>query len=361
MDTYKAYEDNVKQAKQADASHDDQLRFEILYADEFVAAFDQFATTQISMEDFKALVKNQIDKKVRDIMAGKVEPKADGRPGARADARAEPKIPVPVPVVAPVPKPSTSGGAGSGPKISRPDPSNDHRGEMGSSRPQRDDHSAGPRFGGDRGGPTRDHPRDIGREMGGPKPDSQEIKQLETKLAHTERELRLAREALDDADKKTYTLNSTIRELRQDNDRLQRLVETEKARADQAARNSSLATGASEATRVLKEKVKDLEAEIDLMNKQNAKLLDALKAANSAQNGLSASFGVTRAEDELMQRIQNLTRKLEAAEAQNRHLREANNRDYDGNRPNVGGSESLNDKVIRLESENQVLRRGICR
>lgn len=331
-------------------SCDDKTKYEMYYAKDFLEVFNRFSSTAITYEELQAEVKNKIDKRVRDKMAGRVN----------LNAPSKPPVPQPIPGPMPVAKPGNPFGAILNQPPGKLDDSNGSLSDHSGSRLPLPSSVDVPRFGGISPSPGQNKPPERNTNPTQNKNDS-EVFLLKQLVSSLEQDLGEARAQLAEADRNKSGLQTTIDNLRRENERLGRQLESEKSRADQASRNSAQ-IGQGEATKMLRERVKDLETEIELMNAQNAKLLDALKAANNPQisshNQMGISLGPSKNEEELNYRIQQLTRKLEMAEAENRLLKETNQKGNDSIRGNLGNADLLTEKLIRLESENQVLRKG---
>ena len=329
------------------------------YAEDFLEQYSQFSSMLLTFEELQGQLKNQIDKRVRDRLAGKPAEKAPNKP------------PMPQPIAGPMPvvKPGNPFGKILEGNPGKSDVSNDSYSDVSVNHHPKQNPVDPPRFGGSQNGPIQlpgphrppEAPVVIPPQPTGPS-QSEQVNQLQTRLKQAESELMQARAMIDEHRRSQDSLQESIRGLRDEKTRLERALDQEKKRGDQALKSSGLAAGNLEATKMLKERIKDLETEIDLMNGQNAKLLEALKAANSAQNSnqgnLGFSLGPSRDDLELRQTIQTLNRKLEMAEAENRLLKENISRASEGQRVNSNLNGDYSEKIIRLESENQVLKKG---
>lgn len=344
--TFKQGEEEIKNLEAAD----DKTKYEMYYAKDFLEVFNRFSSTAITFEDLQVELKNKIDKRVREKMAGRVS----------LNAPSKPPVPQPIPGPMPVAKPGNPFGALLNQPPGKLDDSNGSHSDQSGPRLPLPAAVTVPRFGGPSPATGHNKPPAQPSQQQPTKNDS-EVHLLKQMVSSLEEELGLAKSELSNAERQKSTLQTTIDNLRRENERLGRQMEAEKARADQANRNSAQ-SGQGEATRMLRERIKDLETEIELMNSQNAKLLEALKEANkpqmNSQSQMGISLGPTKHEEEFHQRIQHLTKKLEMAEAENRILRENSQKGNDSFKGNLGNSDLLTEKLIRLESENQVLRKG---
>lgn len=328
------------------------------YAKDFLEVYSKFSSMAISFEELQTQVKNKIDRRVRDRIAGK----------GKDLAQPKPPMPLPVPGPMPVAKPGNPFGGILNQNPGNLQNSNDSFSEQPSHRHSRDDQASAPRFGGSSTTPAAPTPIRLpdrppaAPDRPQPQAHADASSGLQSRLAQAEQELRDARGQLAEAGRSREQLEAALRRLTDDCARLEKRLMAETSRADQAVRGAGLAHSGADASRGLRERVKDLETEVELMNEQNAKLLEALKAANNGPHahgrGAPAGQGHGQHEDELLQRLQHVTRKLEMAEAENRLLRESGHRGSDPARGGFASGDAANEKLIRLESENQVLRKG---
>lgn len=192
--------------------------------------------------------------------------------------------------------------------------------------------------------------------------NSDKVADLHAKLSQAEGSLGQAKTLNNELRDSNTSLRGEIDKLKADKKKLQSDLERERSRADQALHSSNLSHNNQDAVRSLKSRVQDLESEIELLNQQNARLLSALKEANensSAHQGGHRDHGSHRGQEnyDLLTKIDNLTRKLEASESENRRLRGQNDVNEGKGGYNSGYS-SRQDQIARLEAENESLKKS---
>lgn len=191
---------------------------------------------------------------------------------------------------------------------------------------------------------------------------NEKARTLQAKLDQVESSLSQSKVINGELKETNADMREAIDRLKTENKKLNKDLVKERSRAEQALRNSNLSSANDGAVKALKDRINDLKNEIELLNNQNAKLLMALKEANqnnSSREGAHVGQGHFggQGDYELRNKIDELSRRLDETEAENRRLKQ-NGPTNNGHAGYSSAFDSRKEHITRLEAENGSLKRG---